>query len=185
MNSKKHGKNNKKRKKSTNTQDTSSEKTGKYHCTHKDESVNVNKSIDTDLNLIEMNSVAQNFSSPVLQGPGNFQIYPNAANANANLSQQSLVQGFYNIPCAPYTPYTPQGPTPQPVLNSTMNPPIDYTKIDSLTNRVEQMFKKLSVLDSLNDKITKFQSTMNTLVTNVDDVTKRIGEVERSIEFMV
>lgn len=56
------------------------------------------------------------------------------------------MSGFYGIP------YTPQGPISQPVCNSTMNQPTDSMKIDNLANKVDEMCKKLSSIDSLTEK---------------------------------
>ncbi|CAC5425624.1 unnamed protein product [Mytilus coruscus] len=46
------------------------------------------------------------------------------------------------------------------------------------------MFQKLSTLDSLNDKLIKFETTMNTFVKNVDKITKRMNDFEKGMEFM-
>ncbi|CAC5358810.1 unnamed protein product [Mytilus coruscus] len=65
-----------------------------------------------------------------------------------------------------------------------MNQPIDSMEIDNLMNKVDEMCKKLSLLDFLSEKINKFQSTVSTLVSNVENVTKRVGEMEHSLEFL-
>lgn len=177
MNSNINDKNGKKRKKS-NTQNTSGhtgEKPGKQNCNH-DANVNINKAIDINrepfLIMNAVSSIPPNFNTPVFQ---QYQGLP-----NPNLNQSSPVHGYYNVP------YTPQGPTvtPQPVFSPVLSHPNESIKIDNLTNKVEQLFNKLSILDSVSDKLNKFQSTMNTLVTNVDDVTKRVADMEQSISFL-
>ncbi|CAC5384946.1 unnamed protein product [Mytilus coruscus] len=65
-----------------------------------------------------------------------------------------------------------------------MNQASETNKIDSLVQKVDQMFQKLRVLDLLSDKISKFHSTLKTLVSNVDNVTKRVVEIEQSLEFL-
>ncbi|CAG2247197.1 unnamed protein product [Mytilus edulis] len=65
-----------------------------------------------------------------------------------------------------------------------MNQASETNKIDNLIQKVDQMFQKMSVLDSLSDKMSKFHSTLNTLVSNVDNVTKRVVEIEQSLEFL-
>ena len=125
------------------------------------------------MNNMSMNTIpAPNFSLPVLQSGGNLR-YTNMP--NQNLCQTSPVTGFYTIP------YTPQDQPLQPICNSTINQRANNEKIDNLTNIVDQMFSKLSVLNSLTDKIKKVQSTMDTLIHNVDSVTKRVSEVEKKV----
>lgn len=177
MNSKNNGKIGRKRK-TSKTQNTSSEKPGKQNCAQKGKHVNDN--IGQGMNRMNNNSVnpvntsVPIYNSPVVQGGGNFHQYHNTSNFNSG----SPMAGFYN------SSYTPQGPTPQPVFSSTICQSTDTMKLDNLIDKVEQMYQKFSILDSLSDKISKFQSTMNTLVSNVENVTKRVAEVEHSIEFL-
>ena len=139
----------------------------KDNCTEKDLIMNNNNA---------MNSFTPNFtpncSSPVMQESGNLQQYRKIQNPSSPMS------GFYGIP------YTPQGPISQPVCNSTMNQPTDSMKIDNLANKVDEMCKKLSSIDSLTEKIDKFQSTVSAMVLKVENVTKRVGEMEHSLEFL-
>lgn len=132
-----------------------------------------------NMNMNAMNIPVPNFYSPSVQSGGNVQ-YTNMPTPvqMQNLSQTSPMNGFCNVP------FTPQGQMIQPVCNSTMNQQTDSLKIDNLVNKVDLLFSKLSLLDSLNEKINKFQSTMNTLIQNVENVTKRVSDVENSLDFI-
>jgi hypothetical protein len=48
----------------------------------------------------------------------------------------------------------------QPVMNSTMNLGLDTNcKIDNLVKKVEEIISELTVLDTLREKLNKFEST--------------------------
>ncbi|CAC5411895.1 unnamed protein product [Mytilus coruscus] len=62
--------------------------------------------------------------------------------------------------------------------------PDTNSKIVVLSQKVENMLQKLSLLDTFGEKLGKFGSTIQTLATNVEKVTNRIGEVEKGMEFI-
>ncbi|CAG2220427.1 unnamed protein product [Mytilus edulis] len=73
----------------------------------------------------------------------------------------------------------------QPVMQSTMNQGTDTQGIiEALVLKVDKIFEKLTTLDKVNEKLCKFESTMNNLVKNVDKVSKRMDDVEKSMEFV-
>ncbi|CAC5416796.1 unnamed protein product [Mytilus coruscus] len=166
----------KKRKKSKGQND-SNEKPSKLQqngAHSQTENVNKQKTIKNpvDQTLKTMNTYCV---SPNIQGMQQMQ---------ANYIPQQNFQNFN-----PRSPDFFTGPTyaPSPVSNMmqpimTMNQGVD--KIDVLTQKVDQMFQKLSTLDNLNDKLSKFETTMNTFVKNVDKITKRMNDFEKGKEFM-
>ena len=111
--------------------------------------------------------------------------------------QQNSVQPGQNLQnpnfysCSPMPAYYPtptQSPTqlmPPPILHSTFNQGTDVgEKIDALVHKVDFLVKKLSSIDILNDKLSKFEQCMTNLSNNVEKATKRIDEVEKSMEFI-
>ncbi|VDH91028.1 Hypothetical predicted protein [Mytilus galloprovincialis] len=73
----------------------------------------------------------------------------------------------------------------QPVMQSTMNQGTDTQGIiEALVLKVDKIFEKLTTLDKVNEKLCKFESTMNNLVKHVDKVSKRMDDVEKSMEFV-
>ena len=52
-------------------------------------------------------------------------------------------------------------------------------QIDKLSEKIDEMCKKLSALDIVNEKLTKVERTMSNLVNNVDKISKRVDEVEK------
>ena len=114
-------------------------------------------------------SYIPNIGSPIVPGtPQNYGQHP-------NFSQTSPMTGYYPCPPKSFTNL-------QPIqMQSTFNNGNDQnTKIDGLAYKIDEMCKKLSSLDILSDKINKFEKTMSSLVSNVESVTKRVGEVEKS-----
>ena len=72
---------------------------------------------------------------------------------NPNIIQSSPTAGYYNCP-------PPNIANMQPVMNSTMNLGLDTNcKIDNLVKKVEEIISKLTVLDTLREKLNKFESS--------------------------
>lgn len=70
-------------------------------------------------------------------------------------------------------------------MNSTMNLGLDTNcKINNLGKKVEEIVSKLTVLDTLGEKLNKFESTTSKVLANVERVTKRVQDVEKSVEFI-
>jgi len=53
-----------------------------------------------------------------------------------------------------------------------------------LGKKVEEIISKLTVLDTLGEKLNKFESTMSKVLANVERVTKRVQDVKKSVEFI-
>ena len=139
-----------------------------YTCSTNDTNV-INKNMAT-LNPVDMTSFYPNIESPILQR--NFQQCPLPQTQNVNFT-------------SPMGSYMHPAQNLQPIMNSTMNTGHDTnSKIDILSQKVEDMLKKLSLLDTFGEKLGKFNNTIQTLATNIEKVTSRIGEVEKSMDFM-
>ena len=120
-------------------------------------------------------------------------------NSYNDISKQQLAQDSVNMqhfnmqpmqnhqnpslhPCSPMTGYYPtssQSPSqvmPPPILHSTMNQSPDMNeKIDCLVQKVDFLVKKLSTLDTLNEKLGKFETCMSKLSENVEKNLKTNG----------
>ncbi|VDI28479.1 Hypothetical predicted protein [Mytilus galloprovincialis] len=103
----------------------------------------------------------QNFASPVFQ-------------------QMSPMSGYYPVPSQ-----SPSHSMPPPIMQTTLNQGSESgDKIDFLVQKVEEIFKKLSSIDELTKKIGNFEISVKSLTKTVEKGSKRIDEVEKSMEFM-
>ncbi|CAG2229154.1 unnamed protein product [Mytilus edulis] len=118
----------------------------------------------------------------MIQGKQNMQhfIQPQQNFASPVFQQMSPMSGYYPVPSQ-----SPSHSMPPPIMQSTLNQGSESgDKIDFLVQKVEEIFKKLSSIDELTKKIGNFEISVKSLTKTVEKGSKRIDEVEKSMEFM-
>ncbi|CAG2192228.1 unnamed protein product [Mytilus edulis] len=189
MNQKKDGNGTRKRKNSKD-QNISGEKPQKQKQTKKSSThkvKNVNKQSAAVQNKIDpilpsTSTMTSYDSCQMIQGKQNMQhfIQPQQNFASPVFQQMSPMSGYYPVPSQ-----SPSHSMPPPIMQSTLNQGSESgDKIDFLVQKVEEIFKKLSSIDELTKKIGNFEISVKSLTKTVEKGSKRIDEVEKSMEFM-
>lgn len=57
------------------------------------------------------------------------------------------------------------------------------SKLDNLNQKIDEVCLKLSSLDTLAEKINRFEKTIQVLVKNSEKVTKRVDDIEKKNGF--